>query len=158
MFHTKLEELLAATGVVKEDPETSTKPTGKTEVYFASSDEIKVISAEIDKQIGFRGGAVNWKWWNGRSIVTRAVILVSTDVFEGEELEDITLELLLHVFGLPSKSKRVDNSCVSFESDPMTSLQPLDIAVLKFLYESVPAGTEPSDLKKLIRSEWDPAK
>lgn len=153
-FNSKLKEFLDATGVSSEKPQGGSAVVCDLQVYFGTTADIKTKAADIDKQIGFKDGATYWKWWDGSDTVDRAVIFVSTDEFKGPALNDRLVELLLGVFGLPSQSKRADNSCLSMKDEIKPSLQPLDIAVLKFLYTSVPAGTRPSALKKLVRENW----
>lgn len=155
IFNAKLKEFLAVTGVTNEKPEGSLTPTCDLRVYFGSTASIREKAAEIDKKIMFKDGATYWKWWDDNHTVIGAAIFISTDEFKGEKLEDRLVEILLGVFGLPSQSKSADNSCLSMEEDIKTSLQPLDIEVMKFLYQSVPAGARPSELKKLIRDKWD---
>ncbi len=154
IFNTKLKQFLAATGVTTEKPQGESGITCDLQVYFGSTADIKAKAADIDKEISFKDGATYWKWWDGTHTVNRVVIFVSTDEFKGEALEDRIVELLLAVFGLPSQSKRADNSCLSTDDKIKPSLQHLDIAVLNFLYQSVPAGTSPTELKNLIRGKW----
>lgn len=154
VFDTKLNEFLAVTGVTTEKPEGESMVTCDLQVYFGSTAAIKEKAADIDKKILFNDGATYWKWWDSTDTVNRAVIFVSTDEFKGKALEDRLVELLLAVFGLPSQSNKANNSCLSIKEGINPSLQPLDTAVLKFLYQSVPAGARPSDLNTLIRDKW----
>jgi hypothetical protein len=72
------------------------------------------------------------------------------------ELEDKFIEHLLGVFGLSSRSREFEESCLSSKEQVMTSLQPVDKAVLAFYYRAVPSGTKPRELEKLFREKWAP--
>jgi len=164
IVNTKLKDFLAVTGVKvveKVTPAKSSevkskqKETSNIKVYINTTIANRLKAAEINKQIQFSNEATHWKWWDKRtSFINNAVIFISTDKYKDKELEDVLVEKMLGVFGLPAQSGRADNSCLSEKEGIYPSLQPLDKAVLKFLYESVPAGTKPHELRKIIREKW----
>lgn len=153
---TRLKPFLEATSVSIESPADSSAPVATLDVYFGDSKSMETKAAEISKEITTTRGFTYWKWWDTNNVTTRAVIMICTDRFNGPELEDKLIEQLLGVFGLPSTSNAADNSCMAEHEKTFTALQPLDQAVLKFLYTHVPAGTRPADLNKLVREAWEP--
>lgn len=152
---TALKSLLEATSVSIDPPASTSAPVATLDIYFGDSAAMLKTATAISKQISTDKGATYWKWWDDNHVTTRAVILICTDRFKGPELEDKLTENLLAVFGLPSQSKVADNTCMKEGKKKFITLQPLDIAVLEFLYTQVPAGTRPSDLNKLVREKWE---
>jgi hypothetical protein len=149
-----LGELCELTGVKRVDNPASGQAVAKIGIYFGSQDDLTKVAIDLDRQITLDRGFTYWKWWDDKKIINRAVIFIATDKLAGPALEDRLIELLLSVFGFPSRSKEIEESCLSTEEKVLTSLQPLDKAILKFYYRAVPAGTKPREFDKIFREQW----
>ena len=84
------------------------------------------------------------------------MIYLYTDRHTGKEALHLLLHDLLGAFGLPARSKEIDDCVVSEKSDLPTALTPLDRKVLGFFYTHVPPNTDVRTLKKLIKEHWKP--
>ncbi len=126
----------------------------KIDIYFNPQSELIPVAKEMERKITLDQGFAYWTWWDSKNTINRAVIFIATDKLSGAALEDKFLELLLGVYGLPSRSKEFDDSCLSLKEQVFTNLQPLDEALLEFYYRAVPVGTQPRDIDNLFRKEW----
>lgn len=153
MAEAKLAPFWAATGIDPKLPAPDGQRT-KIDIYFGNSGALVPVAEGISKEISLDAGATYWTWWNGEREIDRAVIFICTDRVPANRVEDKLVEKLLAVFGFPSTSRATDESCMAAGDPNFVTLQPLDIAVLKFYYKNVPAGTKPSDLDKIVREKW----
>lgn len=149
-----LNVLFQCTGVRLTEDLTASDQAAKISIYFGQQDELTKIAKKIDRKINLDRGYTYWKWWTDKRTINRSVVFISTDRIAGVNLEDHLIELLLGVFGLPSKSNEIDESCMSSENPVFTSLQPVDKALLEFYYRAIPAGTKPRDFDKLFKAHW----
>lgn len=149
-----LNEFCKVTGVKKADDVFSEESVAKIDIHFGPEAELVKLAKEMDNKITLDRGVTYWTWWNGKNIIDRATIFVATDKFSGAALEDKLIEQMMGVFGLPAKSKEYEESCMSSKEQVMTSLQPLDKAVLEFYYREIPAGTKPQDVDKIFTEKW----
>ena len=149
-----LNEFCKVTGVKKVDDVLSEESVAKIDIHFGSEAELVKLAKEMDNKITLDRGVTYWTWWNGKNIIDRAAIFVATDKFTGAALEDKLIEQMMGVFGLPAKSKEYEESCMSSKEQVMTSLQPLDKAILEFYYRAIPAGSKPQDVDKIFSEKW----
>jgi len=150
-----LDKFLSLSGVKNQPLAGQTKGLrARLEIYLGPKEELLEKAEKIDKQISLDHGHTYWKWWDGDKYITRAVIFVATDIFRGENLDDRLIENLLGAFGLPSESGEIDESCSTDEDTVFDRLQPVDEALLKFYYQSVPANTKPREFDKIFRAKW----
>ena len=153
MVEAKIAPFLAASGVTSNGP----APDGtraKIDVYFGDSGTLTPVAAGISKDISLDLGATYWTWWTDGRVINRAVIFICTDKIAANRIEDKVVEKLLAVFGFPSTSRESDQSCLAASDPNFVTLQPLDVALIKFYYKEVPAGTKPSELDKIVREKW----
>ena len=134
--------------------ETSDENTAKITFYFGESAALADIAKNVSPQVSLDRGYSYWTWWDDKRIITRAVVYICRDKVAGKVMEARLVELLLGVYGLPAKSGETDDSCLAEKTHEFTSLQPVDKAVLKFYYKSVPADTKPAELDKIFREQW----
>lgn len=149
-----LTEFCRVTGVKRVEEASSGESTAKIEIYFDTKAELAKVAKETEKKISMDRGATYWIWWNGKNVINRATVFIATDKFSGAALEDKFIEQMMGVFGLPSRSKEFDESCLSSKEQVLTSLQPLDKAILEFYYRAIPAGTKPQDVDKIFLDKW----
>lgn len=149
-----LKELCEITGVTKIDYPGATRGAAKIGIYFGTQEELADIAKGMERKITLERGYSYWKWWDEGDTIHRAVVFIATDKLSGAALEDRLLEQLLSVFGLPSRSKEFDESCLSAKDQVLTSLQPVDKALLGFYYRTVPAGTTPGEFDDIFREKW----
>lgn len=152
-----LSELCELTGVKSVENPASGQTVARIGIYFGSQDDLTKVAIGLDRQITLARGFTYWKWWDDKKLINRAVVFIATDKLTGPALEDRLIEQLLAVFGLPSRSKEIDESCLSTREQVMTNLQPLDKAILRFYYRAVPAGTKPREFDKIFREQWNKA-
>ncbi len=150
-----LSELCSLTGVKQVDS-VSDEAVAKIDIYFGPHNDLSKVANEINRKISLDSGQSSWTWWNEKRFINRAVIFVATDKFSGPSLEDAILDQSIRAFGLPSRSKEFDGSCLSTKEQVLTALQPLDKAVLGFYYRSIPAGSPPREVDKIFREQWAP--
>jgi len=148
-------EFLELTGIKKIDKAVEGTKSASIGIYFGSQDELAKSAKEIDRQITLERGYTYWTWWDEDKTINRAVVFMATDKLSGLALEDRLIEQLFGVFGLPARSNEFDESCLSSEEQVLTTLQPIDKALLNFYYRAVPAGTKPRDFEKIFRDEWE---
>jgi len=149
-----LAEFFQVTGVRKVDTPETGPDTAKIGFYFGPQADLVKTAKDLERKIIMDRGYTYWIWWDGERTITRAVVLVATDRLNGAALEDRLIEQLLGVFGLPARSNEIEESCLSADERVLTSLQPVDKALLSFYYRAVPAGTRPRDFDKIFREEW----
>jgi len=149
-----LADFLDLTGTKKIDKAVEGTKSATIEIYFGSQAELAKAAEEIDRQITLERGYTYWTWWDEEKTINRAVVFVATDKLSGLALEDRLIEQLFGVFGLPARSNEFDESCLSSEEKVLTTLQPIDKALLTFYYRAVPAGTKPRDFDKIFRDQW----
>lgn len=145
-----LKELCEITGVTNMDG----PGAAKIGIYFGTQEELAGIAKGMERKITLERGYTYWKWWDEGDTINRAVVFIATDKLSGAALEDRLLEQLLSVFGLPARSKEFDESCLSAEDQVLTSLQPVDKALLGFYYRAVPPGTTPGEFDDIFREKW----
>ena len=154
----KLAQFLDATSVEIVDGSDS-KSEGETvadiQIYFGETTALQKEASKHGDQIQVGNGYVFWTWWDDDRVIEKAVVFIGTDRLSGKNLEDRLIEQLFGVFGLPSKSGEADNSCMTDDDNAVfTELQPLDLALLKFYYTHIPAGTKPAEAAEIVREKW----
>lgn len=149
-----LAEFLKLTGTKRIDKAVEGTKSATIGIYFGSHDELKKAAQEIDRQITLQRGYTYWTWWDEDRMINRAVVFIATDKLSGLALEDRLIEQFFGVFGLPARSNEFHESCLSSEEKILTTLQPIDKALLSFYYRAVPAGTRPRDFDKIFREKW----
>lgn len=149
-----LAEFLQLTGVKKIEKAVDGQRSAKIGIYFGSQDELSKTAKDLDRRITLSRGSTYWTWWDEDKTINRAVILVATDKVSGPALEDRFIEQLFGAFGLPARSNEIDESCLSSKDAVITTLPPVDKALLEFYYRAVPPGTKPREFDKLFRDEW----
>ena len=154
MAERHLAEFLQLSGVKRVGKPDGEQRTAKIGIYFGTQDELSKAAAELDRRITLARGYTYWIWWDEDKTINRAVAMVATDKVSGPALEDRLIEQLFGVFGIPARSDEFDESCLSSKDAVLTSLQPIDKALLEFYYRAVPPGTKPRDFDKLFREEW----
>ena len=154
MAEKHLTEFCQITGVKVTQGAFVQPPVAKVDIHFGPQAELARLAKEMDRQITLPLGYTFWIWWDEKRIIDRAAVFLATDRLSDAALEDRYIELLLGVFGLPSHSKEYDESCLSTKEQVLTTLQPLDKAMLEFVYRAVPAGTKQRDIDKIFEQEW----
>lgn len=155
LVESHLEEFLSASGVKVESPPQAGSPSASIAIYFGDKASLTTIAKSIDRQISIDDGFTYWTWWGEDRTISRGVVFICTDKLAGKELEDRLTEQLLGIFGLPARSSEFDETCLSSKESVFTSLQPLDKATLKFIYQSVPPGTKPREFDTIFREKWE---
>jgi len=154
MAEKHLKELCEITGITKIDGPGAVPGAAKIGIYFGTQEELAGIAKGMERKITLKRGYTYWKWWDEGDTIERAVVFIATDKLSGAALEDRLLEQLLSIFGLPARSREFDESCLSAKDQVLTSLQPIDKALLSFYYRAVPAGTTPGEFDDIFREEW----
>lgn len=137
-------------------PGTTQAAGGKIVVHIGPSKELEKVAKKEGADISLSAGRFCWTWWDEKKSHTEAVIYLYTDRHNGQTAKHLLLHDLLGVFGLPARSKEIDDCVVSEKSDEPTVLTPLDRNVLRFFYTHVPPNTDARALKKLIKEHWRP--
>lgn len=154
LCETKLAQFLNASGVSTEGTAKNSEPTATLDIYFGETKDLYKAARKHENEIMLNRGYTYWKWWDTDRRITKALVFICTDKIAGKKLEDKLIEQLFGVFGLPSKSKEAEKTCVGINDSIFTELQPLDLAVIKFCYQNIPAGSTPSEVKKIVREKW----
>ena len=149
-----LKDLCKITGVERIEAAAPDKIPAKVDLYFGPKEELVPVAREMDAKITLDRGYTFWTWWDENGVIERAAVFIATDKLSGAAFEDRLIEQLFGAFGLPGRSKEFDESCLSLKEQVLTSLQPLDKAMLEFYYRAVPAGSGPRDVDTLFREEW----
>lgn len=149
-----LKELCKITGVERIEAAAPDKIPLKIDLYFGPKAELVSVAGGMDSKITLDRGSTFWTWWDENGVIDRAAVFIATDKLSGAALEDRLIEQLFGAFGLPGRSKEFDESCLSLKEQVLTSLQPLDKAMLEFYYRAVPAGSGPRDVDTFFREEW----
>lgn len=156
IIEVKVAEFINVTGVTTEQPADKKTPVANIYFFFGNTEPLAKKASSISKKINLQAGSTYWKYWNHTTYeITKSYIFIDTQKLTNKaELEDRLIEQLCSVWGIPSKSDVTETSCMSEDEAVFVSLQPIDKAVLKFLYEKVPAGSRPSELNKIVRTSW----
>lgn len=149
-----LTEFCKITGVKRLEETSSEESAAKIDIYFGIQSELVKVANEMERKITVERGSAYWTWWDEQNTIDRAAVFISTDKLQGAALEDKLIEQLMGVFGLPARSKEFDESCVASKEQVLTSLQPLDKALLEFYYRAVPVGTKPQEVDKIFLEKW----
>jgi hypothetical protein len=149
-----LSDFCHITGVKKMEEGAHNQTAAKIDFHFGPQAELAKKAKDMERKITLERGITYWTWWDDKNTINRSVILIATDKLAGAALEDKLIEQLLGVFGLPARSKEFDQSCLSSKEQVLTSLQPLDKAILGFYYRAVPAGTRPQEVDTIFRDQW----
>lgn len=155
VIREKIGKMASITGHKEKNVEAGKEPL--ITVYAGSFSELKPIANKADRSISLDSGYSSWAWWDIDETVTKGVIFICLDKLDQAKREQLLNHGLMFMWGVTSQSDEISQSSL-YEGGSISTLQPIDIRLLKFLYTYVPTKTKPAQLRDLIRDNWEKVK
>lgn len=123
-------------------------------VHFLPADDFDEFCRKRNLEHSGRDMATFWAFWDNKSRITRATVLISSDLTRANEMRHLVLEEITQSLGPMNDSalfpKSTFFSGVSFHAE----LSPEDRQLLAILYRRLRAGDSPARLRRAISRYW----
>jgi len=126
------------------------KPGGEVFIHIGKRADLHEIAE--DYGLDLNGSWQYWTWWNGKSEINKAVILIASD--RKEDIDRLISLTCIRSLGIPSSSKKRYESILSEKFEDAKQLTPFDQHLIKFYYTQVPPGITRGNLRPIIENDW----
>lgn len=128
-------------------------------LYFVKLESFQEIADEHDFNVVKGNRGFFFVKWNHKFEIQNAIVLIAEDKLSGKNLSHFVLEEVVQSMGLGGDSKHFPKSVfyenkMLFRYGSVTRLAPIDRKLITFLYERVPAGSEPVEVGQLFEKHW----